>query len=379
MKCKSCKNSVPDGSIFCNFCGERLVKAKREKAREINVPKAKKLPSGTWFIEMQIEGERHSVSAKTEAECTAKARAIKAGLLDGAARAKNAVTLREMIDKHIDGKSRVLSPSTIRGYRGIQRNRFQSVMDRPLSSNINWKIIVNQEAELTSAKTLKNAWLFICSVLNEAKYPVPKVTLPLVPKADRPWLDHTQIPIFIEAVRGKPCEIVALLGLHGLRRSEIFGLRVSDIDLRSNTIRVSESVVMDATHQFVRKDTAKNKSSQRVVPIMIPALRTLLKETVAPRDDGPLLTSHPNAAYKQINCVCDELGFPRVGLHGLRHSFASLAHYLGLSEQETMEIGGWADHATMRNKYTHLSAVERAEAGNKLSAFFENPNETPNV
>lgn len=381
VKCKACKNSVPDGSVFCNFCGERLVKTKREKTKEISVPKAKQLPSGTWFIEMQIAGKRHSVSAATEAECTTKARAQKAGLIEEQKRARAGVSLREAIDRYIASRSEVLSPSTVRGYRCIQRSRFRQVMDAPVESITNWQQVINAEAKLVSAKTLKNSWLLIASVLREVDVSIPTIKLPLIPKAPRPWLDHAQIPLFLAAIRGQPCELAALLGLHSLRRSEIYALRGKDIDLERNIITVSNSVVVDENDKLTQKQTAKNETSQRIVPIMIPALAELLPEAILAAGDGPLVRGYPTAGYKQINRICEASGLPKIGFHGLRHSFASLAQHLGLSERETMEIGGWSDHATMHTRYTHLSQLDRAKAESKMSEYYkqlQNPNGSPN-
>ena len=370
MKCKACKNTVPDGSIYCNFCGEKLVKTKREKESGISVPKARQKKSGLWVVDIMVKNERRSFSGKTAEKAQAEAMAWKEGLLDKQKAAPSSPTLREAIDQYIEKRSAVLSPVTIRGYRTIQRNRFKTQMDKPLLPLADWQSVVNAEAKLTGAKTLKNSWLFCQSVIREAGINVPSVTLPMVPKPDRPWLDHVQIPVFLRAVHGDPCELVALLGLHGLRRSEIFGLKKSDIDLRRGVICVRGSVVPDENNNLVRKETAKNRTSQRVVPIMIPALRDLLSETARGNGGDALVTGHPNVPYRQINRVCREAGLPEVGLHGLRHSFASLAHHLGLSERETMEIGGWADQTIMHEKYTHLSAIGRAEAESKLTEFF---------
>ena len=60
-------------------------------------------------------------------------------------------------------------------------------------------------------------------------------------------------------------------------------------------------------------------------------------------------------------------------MHALRHSFASLAYSLGLSELATMRLGGWADYGTMRKIYTHLSKHDLADAADTLSDFFANP------
>ena len=68
--------------------------------------------------------------------------------------------------------------------------------------------------------------------------------------------------------------------------------------------------------------------------------------------------------------ICKTLGVPNVGAHGLRHSFASLAYHLRFSEMETMEIGGWSDHNTMRKIYTHLARMDRLKAQDSMAQFY---------
>lgn len=51
-------------------------------------------------------------------------------------------------------------------------------------------------------------------------------------------------------------------------------------------------------------------------------------------------------------------------MHGLRHSFASLAYHLHMPERIAMEIGGWSDSGTMHKIYTHIaqSDIKRYQA-----------------
>ena len=44
----------------------------------MKIPKAKKLPSGRWNIQVMVDGKRASITAETEKECIAQAAAYKA-------------------------------------------------------------------------------------------------------------------------------------------------------------------------------------------------------------------------------------------------------------------------------------------------------------
>ena len=49
----------------------------------MKVPKARKLSSGKWFIQLRLGGESIPVTAGTEKECTRQAQAVKAEYLVG--------------------------------------------------------------------------------------------------------------------------------------------------------------------------------------------------------------------------------------------------------------------------------------------------------
>lgn len=364
MKCKNCKNKIPDNAIFCQWCGARQVKERKEKD-EIKIPEPFQIPSGKWRIILRAEGISKTFDTADEARVWAKA--TRAGYIEQRAKLPK-MTVGQAVDKFIAENSNVLSPSTIRGYKTIRKNRFQSLMGEDISANINWSAAINREAVEVSAKTVANAWRLITAALKAVGVTPPDVRLPQIPKADRQWLDYEQILVFLNAVKDKPCELGALLALHGLRRSELMALTAEDINLKAETINVAGAVVFNDDNELVHKRTNKNKSSQRIVPIIIPRLKEILKTA-----DGKLLNCNPNTLWSQINAVCREAGLPEVGVHGLRHSFASLAYHLKWSEATTMAVGGWSDTKTVHTIYTHLAQQDKNADIKKMKTFYEQP------
>ena len=83
-----------------------------------------------------------------------------------------------------------------------------------------------------------------------------------------------------------------------------------------------------------------------------------------------LIECNANTIWNKINSICEKNGFPNVGIHGLRHSFVSLAYHLGVPEKIVMEIGGWADYQTMRNIYTHIARSDVSKYAEQFSGFF---------
>lgn len=212
---------------------------------------------------------------------------------------------------------------------------------------------------------------FLASVISETTGQKVSARLPQIIPAERPWLTPEQIPVFVEAIKGDRSEIPALLALSSLRRSEIVSLRWSDIDAEHKIIRVNGAAVPDEHHKIVRKKETKNQTSRRIVPI-IPPLEEALDRT--PHTGEFIVKYHPSTVMNQVNRVCAKAGLPEVGLHGLRHSFASLAYHLKMPEKVAMEIGGWADNQTMKKIYTHISQKEISSAAKAFSDFFTQGN-----
>lgn len=327
----------------------------------MKVPKARQLDSGSWFIQLRLDGESIPVTAETEEKCTAKAMAIKYDVVKRPRTPRD--TLLDATNDYIRLHRQTLSEATVKAYRSYQKNHMQDAMDRPMSK-VNWqKEVDNMKG---SAKLKKNVWYFFHAAMSEKGYNV-SVTLPTVKKNPMPWLTPEQIPVFLKAIKGKPCEIPALLGLHSLRRSEAFALTPDDVDLKNNVIHVRNARINGENEILVLKDT-KTEKSARTVPIMIPRLAELLENI----DTEYILTERIHKPYNQINAICRKAGLPEVGMHGLRRSFASLGYHLGMSEMEIMSIGGWDDWQTVHQFYLYLSEQDRLKAANKMTEFFAN-------
>lgn len=336
----------------------------------MKVPEPIKLPSGTWYIRMRLNGENVNVSASTKRECVNRAQLIKAEHRAGKRTERQHRTLGQAMDIYIDDRKNVLSPSTIRGYRAYRRSRFTKYMGRQLDG-IDWQRAVNEESKLCSPKTMKNAWGLVKSVLAENGISV-SVRLPAPVPTKKEWLAPEQIPTFIESVQNEPCEIGALLALSGLRRSEIYGLDWNDVDIKRKTIHIHQSMVLGEDAKPVTRGQNKTQSSTRDVPIFLDRLCDVLR---ASKDKtGKVVPGNIGTLRKQLKRVCENASLPDVGVHGLRHSFASLCYSLGISEKVCMELGGWSDYQTMRRIYTHVSQRDTMRGAIQLENFFKNAN-----
>ena len=363
-KCKSCKREVPDNATFCPWCGQKQVR-ERKKDGIIKVPEPKQLPSGNWHI--YLAAEKQSVTETTKDRCIAKAKAVRAGFVEQQKKLP-ALTWSKAIDQYIADRSESLSPETIRGYRIIQRNRFQDIMQRPISTPVNWQAEINEALAKWADKTVKNSWGLMTAIMQANGLSVQRVLFPVKKKSERNFLDPQQIISFCEAAKGDTCEIPILLGLHSLRMSEIKALRFPDsFNLKGECIIVSGAVVRDEHNKSVFKVQNKTSASERTVPIMIPRLRELLE---AHSNEGRVVRQTPSTINKHIHAIAKKAGLPDITEHCLRHSFASLGYHLNLSELEVVSMGGWSDGTIVHRIYMHLAQRDRMRAKNKMAKFY---------
>lgn len=175
----------------------------------------------------------------------------------------------------------------------------------------------------------------------------------------------------------------------GLRRSEIIGLRESDIDFESGRLTICHVT----TQQTVEgKDTIVSKTHTKAEVLkafqLSPQLITMLKRLVDQhreneslyggeystkwvdyifRDaDGRLI--RPNRLTERYGKFLQKSGLKKIRLHDLRHTCASLLYAEGVSVKVIQETLGHKQLSTTMETYTHLFGHEKHEAVAALSA-----------
>jgi len=100
--------------------------------------KAKKLPSGSWRVQVfhykDVDGKRHYMSFTASTKREAEFLAAQWAATGKTEPQHEDITLYEAITRYINSKRNVLSPSTLRGYEGMQRNYFKTIGRAQLKS-----------------------------------------------------------------------------------------------------------------------------------------------------------------------------------------------------------------------------------------------------
>jgi len=158
--------------------------------------------------------------------------------------------------------------------------------------------------------------------------------------------------------------IIRLLAFTGARKSEISGLRWSEVDIERGYLRLGDS-----------------KTGAKVIPIGAPACEVLAgvaaiegSEFVFPASSGDGHFQGVERVWQKVRTLA---GFPTLRLHDLRHSFASV----GLARGDALPIiGAILGHADVKttSRYAHLADDPVKKAADEISrsvqaAFAQRP------
>lgn len=343
----------------------------------MKLPKAKKLPSGRWNIQVMVDGRRVSVTADTEKEAIAKAAEIKAGMIEAEKEVRTkSITLNDALTKYIEDRSAVLSPSTIRSYKETQKNRIKKILSMRVKDikESDLQIQINTEAkDGHSAKTIKNDISLAVSVIQQYKdISTKRLKFPQRVKKEHAYLNAEQIVNLISACEGDVAEIPILLGLWlGLRRSEILGLCWDCIDLENNLVYIKRTLVRDENSKFVLKEYTKNEGSQRVLPLPGYIAEKFKSYTQEEERNGMIFaTQNSSFIYDRLRVICHKNNIPFPGVHGLRHTNASVMLSLGIVDKVAMARGGWSTDYTMKNVYQHIFQEDKKNANEMIDDYF---------
>lgn len=168
---------------------------------------------------------------------------------------------------------------------------------------------------------------------------------------------------------------VKLAGSLGLRREELCGLKWENVNFQRRVIYIREArTAFGAT--VVQKET-KNRSSVRTLYMPEDIARLLAAELdhqrQFPHPSGYVVLDHkglpysPNALSLAFTRFVRKNNLPRVTLHGLRHSFATIASFQGVSLFDIGKALGHSTPATTGRIYTHLIDRTHEETLMKVS------------
>ncbi|MCC8078769.1 MAG: site-specific integrase [Oscillospiraceae bacterium] len=333
----------------------------------MKTPAPKKLPSGAYRVQVMVDGKRVSITDADPKVAVAKAMSMKAKLAE-ASKAPPRITVGEAIDRYIESKDGVLSPSTVAGYKRLRKSALPDLMDVRLSDLTQERIqrAVNKMAKEKSPKYVHNAHGLLSATLAEFKPEMKlRTTLPqkqhydiLVPS------DEDLVKIF-RVAKGTEMELPILLAAWlGLRASEVRGITWDCIN--GDVLHIKQAIVQGENGPVLKG--TKTYSGDR--KLQLPPYILSLIEAI-PKEREYLVPLSGATIYKRFSRICEKAGVPHFRFHDLRHSNASIMLALGVPDKYSMKRMGHATNNMLKTVYQHTFKSKEEEVADIVDSHFE--------
>lgn len=314
-----------------------------------------------WRIKQMVKGKTYTVSVDHKPSQKEAEKLIYSKINESSPVPTSDMTFFDAVDKYCASKSQILSPTTIRGYHTLQKSLPEYFTYKMLSDidNVSIQMVVNDYAIKHSAKTVKNAYGLITTILAMYNPQLQvKCSLPMLIKKVPYIPTDEEVKKLCEEAKKTDYWAYIMLGAYGLRRSEILAIDPKT-DLNGNLLTINKAKVYDNDSNWVIKKTTKTVASTREIYIDD-------KLADALRDQGCALNAHPSTVFQWMSRTEKKLGMEHFSIHKLRHYFATVMSTL-IPEKDWLYLGGWATDNIAKTVYQHNQIAENNEKKKKAS------------
>ena len=217
--------------------------------------------------------------------------------------------------------------------------------------------------------------------------PAQDVKRPKVrPREMQAWTAE-ELRTFLKSTRnGQLYPLWRFLSQTGLRRGEALGVRMEDIDLDAGTVTLRRQ--LSKSGGYAAKDGPLKAGRSRPIDLdqgTVEALRAQLQQQLADaarsgeaweasgyvftREDG--LPWHPDVVSHRFDMAVAAASVPRIRLHDLRHTWATIALRAGIQVKVVQERLGHASIKTTMDTYTHVMPGMQRSAAELVAALVD--------
>ena len=216
-----------------------------------------------------------------------------------------------------------------------------------------------------------------------ARNPAGVARPPRARRSEHSTWDATQLSRFLAATTEDALSALwVLLATTGMRRGEALGLRWQDVDLDAARLSVRQTLAYVGTTAMLsepKTDSSRrlialpdrttqalrsHRAGQAEVRLLVGAAYAEQLDLVFAHPDGSPL--NPATVSRMFDRLVGEAKLPRITLHSLRHSWATLALLEGIPTKVVSEILGHSSTRVTEDVYQHVSPGMQADATSRV-------------
>lgn len=348
-------------------------------------------------------GKRQNVTVGTYRTRRQAAQAERLGKLEaerGTLVDPSRVTVAELLTDWLTSKAATLTPNSRVDYETAIRRHiapaFGTVAAQKLTPAAVQARYAAWQAAGMSPRMVHRCHLVLSQALAQAvrfgiltRNVCADLELPTLARSKPAVWSPEELAAFLDvAARDPMAPLWFLLGLEGMRRGEALGLRWGDVNWERSAVHISQTVIPDKANRgaAVIRSRTKTSAGARSVKLTPDTLAVLIEHRDRQRfqrqaagdawHDHDLIVCtatgtpvNPNNVTRSYNRLVMLAGVPRIRVHDLRHTAATLLLRGGTSAKIVSERLGHATVSITLDLYSHVLPDMQDQAAATMSAM----------
>ncbi len=354
-----------------------------------------KRADGLWAAQLRLPtGERRTLYASKKSDVQAKLQALRRGADDGLLPSRESrIRFDQFVDRWLDAIRSSVRESTHVSYE-LNARRLKRFLGRAQLSAITPLMIQAAYAKLSTEGLSTRSVLQIHATLHRAleqavkwgmlaRNPSSAVERPRPKRAEMATLTLEELLRLFEAARGgRMYGMFVLLGTTGMRVGEALGLKWDDVDLvgRRLVIRRAQQRHTGRGLVMVEPKTARSRRTVHLTALAVEALEehreyTKLVRAAAGdrwRESGLVFTStvgygmDAGVVNDNLNRLLAKAEVPRIRVHDLRHTVATILLQGGAHPKLVQELLGHSTITLTLDTYSHVTPAMHHDLTRRL-------------
>jgi integrase len=353
---------------------------------------------GRWEAVINPFGSKRSIYGRTKQEVASKLNAALNKQEAGLPPADSSQTMAQFLTNWLQSVEASVRPTTYRAYDLNVRRVLPHFGTRRLKS-LTPQLIESTYSQLLagglSRRSVEQGHAVLHRALRQAvqwgllgRNPTDAVNVPRPEKREMKTLTQDQVTVLLESTKSdRLFALWVLLVTTGVRVGEALGLKWEDVDLDAARARIQRSMQRQSGGGlvFVEPKTARSRRTISLPHIAVTALQEhrgiQLGERVRAESwiDQDLVFCRPDGRGIESSTVpyhfhraLQRAELPRVRVHDLRHTAATLLLSGGVHPKVVQDMLGHSTVMLTLDTYSHVSPNMHAEAAAKMDTLLGN-------